>query len=170
MAPQIRRMRADEWRELRRLRLEALCDTPLAFGSTYEREAAFGDSEWQRWVAEAAAGETELGVVAADGERWVAMARGSMSTRDPTDAYLLGVYVDPAWRGRGLGLAVSAEVIRWAGTRRFRRLLLHVADWNEGARRLYESLGFVATGATEPLPHDPSVTEHEMALELAKSR
>jgi hypothetical protein len=43
------------------------------------------------------------------------------------------------------------------------RLLLHVADWNGAARRLYESLGFVATGATEPLPHEPSVTEIEMA-------
>jgi ribosomal protein S18 acetylase RimI-like enzyme len=167
MAPQIRRMRANEWRELRRLRLEALRDTPLAFGSTYEREAAFDDAEWQRWIGEAAAGEAELGVVAADGQRWVAMARGSRSFRDPADAYLLGVYVGPAWRRRGLARAVSTEMIGWARLRGFRRLLLHVADWNQGARRLYESLGFVFTGATEPLPHDPSVTEHEMALDLA---
>jgi ribosomal protein S18 acetylase RimI-like enzyme len=167
MRLEIRPMRADEWRELRRLRLEALRDSPLAFGSTYEREAAFDDAEWRRWAGESAREETELGIVAVDGRRWVAMARGSTSSGNSTEAYLLGVYVDPAWRGRGLGRAVSAEVIGWARTRGLRRLLLHVADWNHGARRLYESLGFTATGATEPLPHDPSVTEYEMALELA---
>jgi GNAT superfamily N-acetyltransferase len=94
------------------------------------------------------------------------MARGSVSDDDPADAYLTAVYVAAAWRGRGVGRAVSARVIDWARERGFARVLLHVADWNEGARRTYAALGFVPTGATEPLPHDPTVTELEMALEL----
>jgi hypothetical protein len=35
---EVRRVRADEWAELRALRLAALREIPLAFGSTYERE------------------------------------------------------------------------------------------------------------------------------------
>lgn len=166
VTPGVRRIRADEWRELRRLRLEALQDTPRAFGSTYQREAAFHDAEWQGWAADAAAGVVEVMVVAVADGQWVAMARGSVSRDDPSDGYVTAVYVTPAWRGRGLGRAVSAAVIAWARERHFARLLLHVADWNDAARRTYESLGFVATGATEPLPHDPSVTEYEMVLGL----
>lgn len=163
---EIRQMRTDEWRELRRLRLEALRDAPLAFGSTHEREAAFDDAEWQRWATRAAKAEIEIIMVATVEGRWMAMVRGSASTDDPTHAFLTAVYVDPGWRGRGLARAVSVEVIAWARERGFRRLLLHVADWNDVARRTYESLGFVSTGATERLPHDPSIVETEMALAL----
>lgn len=165
--PEVHRIRADEWRDLRCLRLEALQDAPLAFGSTYQREAAFDDAEWQRWAADAAAGVGEVMVVAVADGRWVAMARGSVSRDDPSDGYVTAVYVTPDWRGRGLARAVSVAVSAWARERHFARLLLHVADWNDAARRTYESLGFAATGATELLPHDPSVTEYEMVLTLA---
>ena len=165
-SPIVRRIRPDEWRELRRLRLEALRDAPLAFGSTHQREAALDDAHWRRWAADAAAGVAQVIVAADAGGRWAAMARGSLSRDEPADGYLTAVYVPPRWRGRGLGRAVSAEVVAWARDRGLRRILLHVADWNDAARRTYESLGFVATDATELLPHDPSVIEHEMALRL----
>ena len=164
--PEVRRIGSEEWRELRRLRLEALRDTPLAFGSTYASDAAVDDAAWQRWAADAAAATHEVIVVGVSGGRWVAMARGSVANDEPADAFLTAVYVTPAWRGHGLGRAVSAAVIAWARARGLARMRLHVAGWNDAARRTYESLGFVATGATEPLPHDPSVTEHEMALVL----
>ncbi|MBW3612870.1 MAG: GNAT family N-acetyltransferase [Chloroflexi bacterium] len=166
MGTEIRRIRADEWPELRRLRLEALHDAPLAFGSTYERDAAMADVDWQRWAGEAAAWRDQVIFIAATDGRWVAMARGSVSRDESGAAYPTAVYVDPAFRGRGLGRAVSARVIAWARERGVRRLLLHVADWDVAARRTYESLGFVTTGATEPLPHDPSITEHAMVLDL----
>jgi predicted GNAT family acetyltransferase len=163
---EIRAARADEWRELRRLRLEALHDAPLAFGSTYALEVATADDEWRRWASDAAAGHDQVLVIAATDGRWVAMARGSVSFDDASDAYLTAVYVVPAFRGRGLARAVGAEVVAWARARGMRRVLLHVADWNRAARHAYESLGFTATGATERLPHDPSVVEHEMAIRL----
>jgi hypothetical protein len=37
----VRRVRADEADALRDIRLRALADTPLAFGSTHAREAAY---------------------------------------------------------------------------------------------------------------------------------
>jgi GNAT superfamily N-acetyltransferase len=163
--PQIRRIRANEWSELRSMRLAALRDAPLAFGSTYEREIAFTPDRWRRWAAEAATG-TEYIAVAVDGRLWLAMARGSADADDPTSAFVTAVYVAPEWRTHGLGRAVSAAVIDWARQRGFNSIRLHVADWNDGARRLYESLGFEPTGITEPLPHDRSVTELEMRLVL----
>ena len=36
---------------LRRLRLAAMTDSPEAFGSTYEREAARTVEDWARWLS-----------------------------------------------------------------------------------------------------------------------
>jgi ribosomal protein S18 acetylase RimI-like enzyme len=164
-ATEIRRVRRDEWTQLRELRLAALGDAPLAFGSTLEHELAFTPDRWQRWAEDSAEGDEFIAVAVAGG-RWVAMARGSGDADDPTSAFVTAVYVLPEWRGQGSGRAVSTAVIDWARERGFDSIRLHVADWNDAARRLYESLGFVATGATEPLPHDPSITEIEMRLTL----
>lgn len=147
------------------MRLAALRDTPLAFGSTYERELAFTPDRWQSWATDAATG-AEYIAVAVDHGRWAAMARGSADEGDPASAFLTAVYVAPEWRARGLGGAVSAAVIDWARQRGFDSIRLHVADWNDPARRLYESLGFEPTGDTKPLSHAPTVNELEMRLVL----
>jgi ribosomal protein S18 acetylase RimI-like enzyme len=142
---EIRRIRADEWAELCALRLAALRDSPLAFGSTYERELAFTPDRWQRWAAEVATGAEHI-AVAIDGRRWVAMARGSADDDDPSTAWLTAVHVAPDRRGQGVGHAVSEAVIAWARQRGFGSVRLHVAEWNDAARRLYESLRFEPTG------------------------
>src|SRR5262245_31242987 len=42
----IRRIRADEGLALRTLRLAALADSPMAYGSTFAREDAYPDAVW----------------------------------------------------------------------------------------------------------------------------
>jgi GNAT superfamily N-acetyltransferase len=167
---EVRRLRADEWRQFRDLRLEALRDAPLAFGSTYEREAAFGGDRWQQQATAAEAGIGEVAFVAVADERHVGMARGYQGFSDDANrrpvTWLIGVYVDPAWRGHGLAGRLSTEVIAWARERGASEILLHVADWNESARRVYEALGFEPTGEHMTLPHLPSVVEIEMRLRL----
>jgi hypothetical protein len=44
---EVRRMRADEWLALRSLRLEALQDSPLSYGSTYAGDVVRPDRHWQ---------------------------------------------------------------------------------------------------------------------------
>ncbi|KZP30707.1 putative GNAT family acetyltransferase [Athelia psychrophila] len=62
------------------------------------------------------------------------------------NAYL-GINMSAAYQGKGYG----SEAIRWALNWAFQMAGLHrvelsVFEWNEGARRLYEKLGFVAEG------------------------
>lgn len=47
MAYSVRRTTADEWREFRELRLEALLESPTNFGQTHERALAHPDELWQ---------------------------------------------------------------------------------------------------------------------------
>jgi RimJ/RimL family protein N-acetyltransferase len=58
----------------------------------------------------------------------------------------------------------------WARERGADVLNLHVVATNAPALALYQRLGFRATGATEPLPHTPSVREHHMVCALEQWR
>jgi len=58
------------------------------------------------------------------------------------EAIILNVYVEPAWRRRGVGEALMRSVLTALAQRKVRRIVLHASD--EG-RRLYERLGFVST-------------------------
>src|SRR4051812_6071400 len=49
----VRRVRADEWATLRRVRLAALLDAPTAFSSTHEMEAERADDDWIEWAGRA---------------------------------------------------------------------------------------------------------------------
>ena len=46
MEVNVRRVTADDWREMKRIRLAALATDRVAFGSTLEAEVAFGDEIW----------------------------------------------------------------------------------------------------------------------------
>lgn len=153
-----------EWREHRELRLEALQDSPRSYGSTYERETAHPDAEWQERARTGAEGVDGVAVAAVADGRWVGMARGYL---EPPAAQLIAVYVTPAWRRRGIARALSQAVVDWARERGAREVFLSVSDWNTGARRVYEALGFEATGVQKSLPWNAEVTESEMRLELA---
>ena len=90
---EVRRLLPGELDLLRDVRLRALRDAPSAFGSSYEREAAFGAAEWAQRVATAV-------FVAVEDERALGMAGGFVDERGST--ILWGMWVDPAARGRGL--------------------------------------------------------------------
>jgi GNAT superfamily N-acetyltransferase len=55
---------------------------------------------------------------------------------------ILNVYVEPAFRRRGLARALVAAAIDWARTNQLAGLVLHAS---EAGRPLYAQMGFVAT-------------------------
>ena len=149
MTTQVRVVRTVEWRRARDLRLRALADAPDAFGSTLERERAFGESEWLEWITGWEGVENTHLVAIVDGI-WVGMAVGSQADGDPV-AHLYGMWVEPAVRGRGVGGRLVDGVIAWATSRGAAVLELGVAEGNDVARSLYEGRGFTDTGRRDPL-------------------
>jgi ribosomal protein S18 acetylase RimI-like enzyme len=84
-------------------------------------------------------------------------------------AHVWGMYVRPAWRGRGAGAALLSAAIACArGFAGVRQVQLGVSETAQDALRLYRRHGFTVWG-TEPaaLQHAGQlVAEHHMVLAL----
>jgi len=161
----VRLARRGEWERVRDLRLRSLEEAPGAFGSTLERERAFGRPEWVGWIDGLEGATNALYVAEAeDGERWVGMAVGSR-TGEERRAHLYAMWVDPVWRTRGVGALLVHEVLRWARSWGARSVVLGVTETNDGAARFYERLGFADTGLRHPLREGSSLLVRIMRRE-----
>ncbi|GHF45446.1 hypothetical protein GCM10010218_28320 [Streptomyces mashuensis] len=176
----IRQIRADEWRQAKELRLDALQDpvASIAFLDTYEDAVARPDSHWQQRTADAAEGKsvTTLVAEAPDGT-WTGSVtvlvelpgQEAVFGGSPTvpQTHLVGVYVRPAGRGTGLAEELLRAAVEWSWGRpdvRVERARLYVHERNLRAMALYRKLGFEETGVTVPMERDPSATEYELAV------
>jgi ribosomal protein S18 acetylase RimI-like enzyme len=144
------------------VRLEALKESPSAFGSTYAREAAFTEEEWlarlERWN-----GEMGVGFLAMDSRVECGIAGGLLNLEDETRAQLVSMWTAPTHRRHGVGQLLVDAVVDWARSRKIKTLTLMVVSTNGPAIRFYEQLGFARTGRTDPYPNDPSIVEYEMS-------
>lgn len=61
---------------------------------------------------------------------------------EKNDLYLAEVAIDESQRGKGLGRKVVCDVIRYAKSKNYDRVILDADFRNKGARKLYESIGF----------------------------
>jgi len=158
----VRETVADDWQALRDIRLEALRDAPTAFGSTYEQETERGEAHWRDRIAR---GGTFLAFVPEVSATEPSGLIGGYQ-EDPVTVELVSMYVRPRARGRGVGEALVAAVIDWAGKRNAECVRLWVTQTNAPARALYERCGFALTGERQPVPSHPSLDEVAMIRRL----
>jgi ribosomal protein S18 acetylase RimI-like enzyme len=158
---EIRRVRPDEWRDFRDLRLRALLDSPEAFGGTYEQSSARTDDAWMEWTRGLAESDTQALFVAPD-----AGLAGAFHRAEDGKWLLFTMWVDPARRNRGIGRALVDAVVDFVRGQRAGELYLDVTETNDAARVLYERYGFAYTGHREPLVSHPELDVLEMRLEL----
>ncbi|HZT48743.1 MAG TPA: GNAT family N-acetyltransferase [Hyphomicrobiaceae bacterium] len=168
MKPEIRRIRSGEGSKLRSLRLRALAETPLAYGSTLAREQGYSDDLWRERAAGASAGCDRATFVAERDGQWLGLATGLARPDDAqsTGPLLVGMFVDGTARQSGVGAALVEAVASWARACGSSRLALWVTSGNEPAEALYRRCGFRATGVTRPLAHTPTLVEREMVRDL----
>jgi ribosomal protein S18 acetylase RimI-like enzyme len=145
--PEIRKLTEADAEAFRALRLEGLRRHPLAFGSSYEEEAARSLEEWKARLGRDAREAFVAG--AWQGERLAGTAGFYRITQRKArhKSHIWGVYVDPEFRGMG----VAGQLIRYvlqeaAMLEGLTRVLLTVQADNASAVKLYESCGFAAYG------------------------
>jgi GNAT superfamily N-acetyltransferase len=159
---EVRRVHAADWKQLREVRLRALADAPDSFASTLEREAAFSEDVW-RQRAEGGPGSVTF-IAGADG---VAVGMAAVIAEPvPGRAQLVGMWVDPRHRRRGLAQALIGHAVRWSRGQQASELVAWVAEPNTAARMLYGRVGFRPAGARQPLPSNPAVDEVLLRLPL----
>ena len=148
--------------EYKAVRLRALQDMPVAFGSRYEREARLTDEEWTARAARCSGGRDVGFLARCDGE-YAGLALCFVEEEDAGVGQLISMWVAPEARRSGVGRMLIDAIVAWAAVeRRLRTIKLMVTSVNGGAMEFYRRLGFERTGRMEPYPNDPAVVEYEM--------
>ena len=123
-------------------KLTASAEQPLEQATAAYLRGAVPRGEYLAWVAE----DRTAGVIGGAGVQLRPILprpreRGSDLELGP-EAIVLNVYVEPAWRRRGVAGALMRRLLDELAARGIRRIVLHASA--EG-RPLYERLGFALT-------------------------
>ncbi|KAG1818640.1 acyl-CoA N-acyltransferase [Suillus subaureus] len=155
------------------LRLTSLEIDPASFSSTHEREIAFTPEIWAQRLAScfkrtfiaSVKDETWVGMISVLGPSELIPATLEPFERAGTGAdwdmyFVVGLWVHPEHRGRGLGTRLTEEGLEWARTnmdskndseeKRDRIIILLVGDDNASGRALYQKVGFTNLTSMPP--------------------
>ena len=139
--PVLARHRVTMFRDMGKL--AAALEDPLEQATEAYMCNAVPRGEYLAWVAEDSANGDIIGGAGVQLRPILPRPReGVLDLELGPEAIVLSVYVEPAWRRRGVGEALMRTLLDDLARRDIRRVVLHAAD---AGRRLYERLGFVPT-------------------------
>lgn len=160
---EIRVLTDKDWLSYKTVRLNSLKDSPSSFGSTYEREAALSDTDWQSRLKHKPGVNISFPLVAEMNGNPVGLASGVVWDKDPSVTYIYQMWVSPEARGTGIARALLEHITSWAESRGCESLKLSVTTVNDAAVNLYQSVGFNPSGTLEPLREGSTLETQPMA-------
>jgi ribosomal protein S18 acetylase RimI-like enzyme len=178
----IRSITADEWPEVKELRLLALQDpvAHLAFLETYENALAKPNAFWQERAERVAQDSTRGQQIIAqspDGA-WAGTLTVLIEEAGTVDwagypverrqGHVVGVWVRPEHRGIGVTERMFDQAVEWAWHAGLDRVRLMVHEENGRAQGLYRKVGFVHTGRIVRLETTPGESELEFVLDRSE--
>jgi GNAT superfamily N-acetyltransferase len=140
-----------------------LVDAPDAFTSTSSRESGYDEAKWR--------------VLAASGQWFVADDDGLIGVAvgvdgwsgDPKTRELVGMWVAPSHRRRGIAKQLLDQVKAWAASEGATTLSLGVREGNEKALAAYLSMGMRQSGETMPEVGHPTNVIVVMECEVGRA-
>ena len=142
----IRLMLPHEWYRHKEVRLQALLDSPHAFGSSYEVEAKRSNSEWQQVIETALASGKNHVYLAVSGGAVCGLVWCKLSAVEAGLAEIFQMWVNPEHRGMGVGEKLLQAAIECARNHSMERISLEVTATNHAAAAFYQSQGFQQVG------------------------
>lgn len=128
-------------------RLRALKNSPSAFLTTYDEEIAKGQSHFEKTLSHLG---NEKAIFGAIENNQVIATIGIYQQDRPKTAHkagIWGMYVDEAFRKKGIGLKLLDSAIQFAHNEmKVKQIHLSIESTNKAARSLYESKGFKVWG------------------------
>ncbi|HEX9058661.1 MAG TPA: GNAT family N-acetyltransferase [Clostridia bacterium] len=125
-----------DWQKYKSIRLQALKDTPQAFGQTYDDAAKKTDSHWKEVLSQ----ENRFFVITEINGEAVSVA-GAKQIADDT-WFIIAVYTKPEFRGKGIAKETMRTVLDELKKRKIKKAELWVNVDQEAAIALYKNLGF----------------------------
>lgn len=120
----------NNWRTYRDLQLGSLHLAPDAYGSTFAEKSAEGE---EFWVARVTGSYT---LMAWDADLAGGTATGIPDQHETGTGEIVGVWVEPSVRGRGVGEALILDLVDWARDAAARAIAPWVSDANDAARAI----------------------------------
>lgn len=155
----IQEIPASGWERVRDVRLRSLQESPEAFTSSYERESAWNKEDWApRW-------NNRAWFLSSENNFDTGIA-GTYAFGDPQHVHVIGMWVDPAYRGTKAAEDLIDACKAWTRNRGSDELALLVVPGNIPARRFYEKVGFTLKSDSVTIPEDPHGIYAEYACEL----
>lgn len=164
----IRQLTETDWQVFSEIRLKALKADPSVFGSNYDAESKFTETDWRKWFDP---DYTALFMIF-DGQTPVGMTGISVSRDDPTNktAIMWGSWLEPHMRGKGLSGMIYESRINWAKAHpTIERIIVSHRASNLSSKYANQKHGFSLTGITERVWQD-GIREEEFHYELKPLR
>ena len=158
----LRRLAAHEAGLHRAVRLRALREAPDSFGETFAVVAARHHAYWEDLTRSVTDPGRHVMFLAWEGEDVLGSTYGTRDGNQHAGGRVGGMWVDPEWRGRGVGGLLLRQVFSWAQEEGLIRLRLWAPLQRPAALALYARAGFRENGKRRPLPVDPALQIVEM--------
>lgn len=162
----VRRIRADEGPALSAVRLAALRDSPSAFASTHQLEAAQTVRQWTERARIGSTGDDSATYFATADGRVVGLVGAYRPNRAQVLVELVSMWTAADARRCGAGRQLVEAVLDWAMAGSADLVELWVTQGNDAAIELYRAAGFRETGDHQALPSDPCEDEVRMRRPL----
>lgn len=151
----------------REIRLRALSEASEFLGSTFAETASQPDFYWEQITNSVTEPNGDVMFLAIEDERVVGSVYGLLNPEKKNEiGHVRGMWVEPVWRGQGIGGVLLQEVFSWAREIGLKYLDLWVPTHSEAANALYIKAGFRKTGNFAPLPTDAFLQIAEMGVQL----
>jgi GNAT superfamily N-acetyltransferase len=162
----IRRLASHEIELHRDIRLRALSEASDFLGETFAGAAAQPDYYWENLTRSFSEPSGDVMFLAVEGKHILGSAYGLLNMGLNETGRVRGMWVEPMWRGQGVGRALLQEILNWARGIGLNYLELWAPSHSVAANALYVQAGFRKTGNIARLPTNASLQIVEMKVLL----